>query len=251
MLNGMAASADYSFPLTGEAVLSQKKMIAALLASAVLINGCAMTPMGPTVAVLPAPNKPFEAFQQDQLVCKQFAQTQVQGQADAANEKAAGAAALGIILGAGLGAAIGGGRGAGIGAASGSILGGGVGAESSQMQQMGIQQQYNNAFVQCMYSKGNQVPGAQVAAAPPPPPPPMAPPPAPIVAPAPTSSGGFDRGMVLEIQTELKRLGLLDSVDGDFGPKTRAAIMNFQQVKELTADGVPSPALLSKLKATT
>jgi hypothetical protein len=149
-----------------------------LLSGILVLDGCAMTPMGPTVNVMPGPNKPFQAFQEDQLYCKQFAQLQVQGQADAMNNRAVGAAVLGTVLGAGLGAAVGGGRGAAIGAASGSLVGTGVGAEHSQMAQMGIQQQYDNAFSQCMYTKGNQVPGFQMAVSPAPPayPPPPAPP---------------------------------------------------------------------------
>jgi hypothetical protein len=132
------------------------------LSAAMLLEGCAMTPMGPTVQVLPQRGKPFEVFQQDQYVCKQYAQSQVAGQAERANQTAIGGAVLGTVLGAGLGAAVGGGRGAGIGAASGAALGTGVGAGSSAGAQGGIQGQYDNAYVQCMVSKGNQV------AAPPP-----------------------------------------------------------------------------------
>ena len=40
---------------------------AALTLSALaLLGGCATTPMGPTVQVLPSPGKPFEIFQQEQ-----------------------------------------------------------------------------------------------------------------------------------------------------------------------------------------
>jgi uncharacterized protein YcfJ len=138
-----------------------------------LLAGCASEPMGPTIQVLPAPNQPFQAFQDDQANCKQYASQQVAGQADAANQKAVGGAVLTTALGAGLGAAIGGGRGAGIGAAGGSVVGAAGGAGSSQNAQLSIQQQYNNAYAQCMYSKGNQVPGFQPAypqqAYPPPP----------------------------------------------------------------------------------
>jgi uncharacterized protein YcfJ len=139
------------------------------LAVLVVLAGCAVRPMGPSVAVMPAPNKPFEAFQQDQTICKQFADQQVSGQTEATNKQAVGIGALGTALGAGLGAAIGGGRGAGIGAGSGAVLGGGAGAASSQQAQMTIQQRYDIAYKQCMYARGNQVPGFQPAAAPPPP----------------------------------------------------------------------------------
>src|SRR5580700_7462743 len=93
-----------------------------------LLAGCASPPLGPSVAVLPPPGKPFDVFAQEQGSCKQYADGQVAGQAQTANNQAVGGAVLGTVLGAGLGAAIGGGRGAAIGAASGAVVGTGVGA---------------------------------------------------------------------------------------------------------------------------
>jgi peptidoglycan hydrolase-like protein with peptidoglycan-binding domain len=216
------------------------------LSASLLLGGCASTPMGPTVPVMPAANKPFEVFQQDQLVCKQFADQQVGGQAESANTKAIGGAAIGTLLGAGLGAAIGGGQGAGIGAASGALLGTGVGAGTSGGAQLTIQQQYDNAYSQCMYSKGNQVPGFQPAVvyAPPPPPPPSAPPPpvAPVAA--------HERTLVRDTQSELVRLGLLTGpADGSYGPKTSAAISEYERRNNLLVDGTPSAALLAHMRA--
>jgi uncharacterized protein YcfJ len=129
-----------------------------------MLAGCAATPMGPTIQVMPGPNKSFDTFQTDQLVCKNYAEQQVQGQADVANQRAVGGAVLGTVLGAGLGAAVGGaygnaGAGAAIGAASGAGAGTLYGANASTQAQWSIQQQYDNAYAQCMYSKGNQVPG--------------------------------------------------------------------------------------------
>jgi len=131
---------------------------AVVLSAAFLLEACATPPLGPTVQVLPARNKPFEAFQQDQAVCTQYASSQVQGQAQLANNRALGGAVLGTVLGAGLGAAVGRGSGAAIGAASGAVLGTGVGAGDSGEKQYGIQAQYNNAYAQCMVSKGNRLP---------------------------------------------------------------------------------------------
>ena len=131
------------------------------LSPLLLLAACASPPMGPTVQVLPSPNKPFQVFQQDQFDCKQYAQSQVAGQAEAVNRGAAGAAATGVVLGGLLGAAIGNHQGAGIGAGVGAIAGTSAGANSSAYAQGSIQAQYNNAYVQCMYSKGNQVPGAR------------------------------------------------------------------------------------------
>lgn len=127
------------------------------IAGGLLLQGCATAPMGPTVQVLPRRGKPFEVFAQDDAACRQYAAYTVQGQAERANGQALGGAVLGTVLGAGLGAAIGGGRGAGIGAASGAALGTGVGASGSSNTQYGIQAQYDNAYVACQSSKGNQV----------------------------------------------------------------------------------------------
>ena len=156
-----------------------------------ILSGCATPPMGPRVQILPTPNKPFEVFQQEQQTCKQYADAQVGGQADAANEKAVGTALLGGALGAGLGAAVGGGHGAGVGAATGGVFGSAVGAGNSQREQIGIQQQYDNAYTHCMYAKGNQVvpPAVRTIVQPvvvyPAPPVVYAPPPGYVVAPPP------------------------------------------------------------------
>lgn len=135
------------------------KAATALMAPILLLSACAQTPMGPTVAVMPGPNKPFDVFQTDQIACKQYAEAEVAGQAQNENMRAVGAAALTTALGAGLGAAIGGGRGAGIGAASGALGGAGIGAMASDRGNQTIQQRYDIAFSQCMYTRGNQVPG--------------------------------------------------------------------------------------------
>ncbi len=156
--------------------MQRNKAILALLGPVLLLAACAQTPLGPTVAVMPAPGKPFDVFQSDQLLCKQYAEGQVAGQAEDANMRAVGAAALTTALGAGLGAAIGSasgaaGIGAGIGAGSGALGGAGIGAMQSDRANMTIQQRYDVAFSQCMYSRGNQVPGfvpAQPVYAPPP-----------------------------------------------------------------------------------
>jgi hypothetical protein len=210
-------------------------IISAGLATA--LAGCAATPMGPTVQVMPGPGKTFDAFQSDQASCKTYAAGQVQGQADAANQRAVGAAMLTTALSAGVGAAVGGSvgdaaTGAAVGAATGAGTGAAIGANGSSYDQMNIQQQYDNAFSQCMYAKGEQVPGF-----------------APVAAPAPHVATADP--MVRSTQVELIRLGYLhDTADGFIGPKTRTAISNFEQSKGLPADGSPSPTLLAKLQST-
>jgi uncharacterized protein YcfJ len=136
---------------------------AAAAAIAIFLGGCATPPTGPTVAVMPAANKNFDAFQQDQATCTSYASQQVGGQAQMANNQAVGGAVLGTVLGAGIGAAAGGGPGAAIGAASGALVGTSAGAGYSGSTNYGTQQQYNIAYAQCMAAHGNQVQTTQAA----------------------------------------------------------------------------------------
>lgn len=143
--------------------MRHKGLTLTVLVSSLLLNACASEPLGPTVAVMPQPGKPFDVFQADQALCKQFASNEVQGGAQAANNRQVGTAVVGTVLGAALGAAVGGGRGAAIGAGAGAVGGTAVGAGGAEQSQRSIQQRYNIAYTQCMASRGNQVP------APPPP----------------------------------------------------------------------------------
>jgi outer membrane lipoprotein SlyB len=196
-----------------------------------LMAGCAETPMGPTVQVMPGSGKTLDAFQADQFTCKQFAENAVAGQAQNANNRAVGAAAVTTVLGAGLGAAIGGGRGAGIGAASGALGGTAIGAGASSNAQLSIQDQYNNAFAQCMYTRGNVVPGM-----------------GPVMYQAGPSP---DLGLTRPVQLQLIRLGYMSPpADGTLGPQTSNAIARFQGVAGMPVDGMPSPGLLATLQAT-
>jgi putative peptidoglycan binding protein len=200
-----------------------------------LLAGCAQTPLGPTVQVMPGPGKSFDAFQYDQMACKQFAEQSVAGQAQDANNRAVGAAALTTVLGAGLGAAVGGGRGAAIGAASGAVGGTAIGAGMSSNQQYGIQQQYDNAFAQCMYAKGEMVPGYGPMMVQSPSPPPY----------------GYDMDLTRAVQVQLMRLGYMRGpADGISGPQTSTAISQFESISGLPVDGMPSPPLLARLQAT-
>ncbi len=136
-----------------------RSRLAGWTAILLLASGCAPArPLGPTVAVMPAPGKPFQAFEEDQAICRQFADAQV-GPDNQANNQQVGSAVVGTVLGAGLGAAIGGGRGAAIGAAGGAVAGTAYGAGPAARTQYTLQQRYDIAYMQCMYSRGNQVPG--------------------------------------------------------------------------------------------
>ena len=169
-----------------------------LILAVVTVSACATIPAGPSVMVLPGPGKPFEVFQSDDAVCRQWASQQVGAQpGESANKTLAIGAVVGTILGAGLGAAIGAatgqfGAGLGIGAASGAIVGtaGGIGPSYGAGRE--VQRRYDNAYLQCMYAKGNQVPGAvrtyRRAVPPPPPPPGYAPPPSSAYPPPPAGT---------------------------------------------------------------
>jgi hypothetical protein len=147
------------------------------------LAGCATLPTGPSVMVLPAPGKPFEQFQAEDAVCRQWAAQQVGGQPGApATQNTAVGAAVGTAVGAGLGAGLGAlaghaGTGAAIGAGTGLLAGAAAGANADQASAWDAQRRYDMAYQQCMYAKGNQIPGAvrvprRPAPAPLPPPPP-------------------------------------------------------------------------------
>ena len=160
-------------------MMMKMRTIVATTAAAALLAGCVTQPMGPTIPVMPGPNKSLEAFQADEATCEQYASQRVAGQAEAANNTAVGEALLGTALGAGLGAAVGGGRGAAVGAASGAVVGTAVGANTSGWAQMSVQQRYDVSYAQCMETKGDKVPGPRHPRRPPPPPPGYYPPPPP------------------------------------------------------------------------
>ncbi len=147
-----------------------------------VLGGCATIPAGPSVMVLPEPGKPFEAFESDDAACRQWAMQQIQVPPnEIVNQNLAGGAAIGTLMGAGLGTAIGAASGnaaagAAIGAGTGLVTGTAAASGPAHAAGWEAQRRYDNAYQQCMYAKGNQIPG--LAAAPkrarwvPPPPPP-------------------------------------------------------------------------------
>jgi hypothetical protein len=167
-----------------------------VLAAAVL-GGCATLPSGPSVMVLPGTGKSFEAFQADDAVCRQWAaqQTGITPQ-KTVNNNLAGGAAVGTLAGAAVGAAAGSasgnaGTGAMIGAGSGLALGTAAAAGPAASAGQEVQRRYDNAYQQCMYAKGNRIPGVMresqrpyQAMPPPPPPKPSGPPSVPMPPPA-------------------------------------------------------------------
>jgi hypothetical protein len=211
-----------------------------ILSSLIILQSCASPPMGPTVQVLPSPTKPFSVFQQDQVDCKAYAQSQVAGQAEAANQKAVGTAVVGTALGAALGAAVGNHQGAGVGAGVGALAGTGVAANGTQAAQQSIQDQYNNAYLQCMYSKGNQVPGVAPAAATD----------SGALAPIPDATASIpgQTMSVAEAQSRLNSLGYpVGAADGVMGPRTRAQLKSFQKAHGLPETGELDTATITAL----
>lgn len=137
-----------------------------VLVGTLALAACAAAPpAGPSVMVLPAKDKSFADFQQDDATCRQFAASQIgnSSPAQAANESVVNGAAGGTLLGAAAGAAIGAATGnpaagAAIGAASGLVLGTASGAGAAGYSSASLQQRYDMGYAQCMYSKGENVP---------------------------------------------------------------------------------------------
>ena len=122
-------------------------------------------PSGPAVPVMPGTGKSFEGFQQDAAACQQYAQSVLGGGGtpQAINDQAAAGAVATSAVGAATGAIIGsasnqGGQGAAIGAGIGLLFGAINAANASGAAQWQLQQQYDNAYMQCMFARGNQVP---------------------------------------------------------------------------------------------
>lgn len=168
-------------------MLIPKSVLAA--AVTVAIAGCAQMPVGPTIAVMPAPGMPFEVFQRDNYVCQQYAQQSLGvNPSKVAGDQVAGGALAGAAIGATAGALMGGNSSAaGAGAATGLLFGTAAGAGAASDTTYGLQRRYNIVYAQCMYAKGNQVPGYAAPPYVPPPPPPGSPPPPPTQPPSATT----------------------------------------------------------------
>ncbi len=168
-------------------------MMFSLIVVIVSLGACATMPTGPSVMSLPGEGKSFDEFRADDAVCRQFADEQIGGVTgqQAAQKSAVTSAVVGTALGAAAGAAIGSasgqmGAGAAIGAGTGLIVGSAAGSGYASGSYYAAQQRYDNAYMQCMYAKGNQIQGyrrpassAPARGSSPPPPPADYPPPPP------------------------------------------------------------------------
>jgi len=178
------------------------RLMWALGALVLSVIGCVTVPSGPTVMVLPGSGKDFASFQADDQTCRGFAVQQTGMSPEQAQvDSAVRSGMIGTAVGAAAGALVGAaghdpGAGAAIGAGTGLVYGTAAGAAAGEGARAALQQRYDNAYVQCMYASGHQVPVADASPAPPPvtrtaPRPPHVPPPpgsAPLRSAAPGSS---------------------------------------------------------------
>ncbi|MDR1276501.1 MAG: hypothetical protein LBL72_09015 [Candidatus Accumulibacter sp.] len=132
-----------------------KPVLPLMIFSALVLGGCASTPSGPRVTVLPGTGKSFSEFLESDRACRQHAQSVI-GQAS--NDPAVRDAVVGTAVGTLAGAAIGGRGGAGVGAGMGLIVGSAAGSESSRLYGHEAQYRYDEAYMQCMYSAGHKIP---------------------------------------------------------------------------------------------
>lgn len=145
-------------------MLTHLRRLSPAAAVLLVLTGCQPAPpSGPTITVMPGPNKTLTQFQNDDYTCRNFAQNQSYqapqtGLNSAAGTTAAttvGGAAAGALLGAAGGNA---GMGAAIGAGAGLLGGGLYSANRNNQQGQSLQQSYNMAYAQCMKIRGNSVP---------------------------------------------------------------------------------------------
>ena len=142
-----------------------------LASVASLAAGCATYPTGPSVTALPGTQSTFDQFQADDLNCRLYAR-QAAGlpPEQAATNSAVNSATVGTMVGAAAGALLGAaggnaGTGAALGAGTGLLFGSAIGSETAAQSGRSAQEMLDQAYVQCMYGKGHQVPvPASVAA---------------------------------------------------------------------------------------
>jgi len=130
-------------------------------AAPLLLAACAQMPTGPTVPVMPGPYKPFDVFVAEDHICRDWAYGSIGGtvSANASQQAFAAPAVTGTAIGAAAGALADGSSGAGVGAALGLVTGAAVGSSQSGWTAYDAQRRYDIAYQQCMYAKGNQLPG--------------------------------------------------------------------------------------------
>lgn len=146
-----------------------KRSLAAAVLAALGVAGCVTVPTGPAVPVMPGYQKSPDQFRADDADCRNYAYAAIGGPnaGQPAADAAANNAVVGAAIGAGIGALLGAathdaGAGAAWGAGTGLLFGSAAGSNNSGYSSYQLQRQYDVAYMQCMYARGNQVPG-QVA----------------------------------------------------------------------------------------
>jgi hypothetical protein len=137
----------------------------AVLALCGSLAACATYPTGPSMMALPGNGVSFDQFRADDYQCQSYAQQSIglQSPQQSASNSGVNSAAVGTAVGAAAGALLGAasgnaGAGAAIGAGSGLILGSAAGTDAYASSGYMAQQRYDDAYIQCMYAKGHQVP---------------------------------------------------------------------------------------------
>jgi uncharacterized protein YcfJ len=140
--------------------LRKRVAAVAVLIGVLGMTGCATLPDGPTYTALPGSRASYDQFQVDDAACRQFSVQAIGGTSPQqnANNAAVGSAVVGTAIGAAIGGLLGGSDGAAVGAGMGLFTGAAVGAGNSQAAGLSSQQRYDNAYYQCMYSRGHRVP---------------------------------------------------------------------------------------------
>jgi hypothetical protein len=150
-----------------EAMTPQRGRLAVALAGGLVLGGCTVMPVAPSVMALPGSTKTVEQYQSDSVACQQRAQAAVAAYGaptaayadNQAANVAAGSAVYGAATGALIGAATGqGGQGAAIGAGIGLLFGGLAGSSYTNVSSYQLQRGYDRAYLDCMYASGNKVP---------------------------------------------------------------------------------------------
>ena len=135
------------------------------LLSLCTVSACATIPPGPGVTVVPARGKPFELFQQEDALCRRWAEQQIGvSPQEVVNKDTTTGAMVGTAVGAGFGALTGAasgqaGEGALIGGAVGMLVGATSGSDSGRISGQDVQRRYDSAYLQCMYAKDNHILG--------------------------------------------------------------------------------------------
>lgn len=147
-----------------------KRLLVLPLLTIGMLAGCVTVPTGPAVMVLPGPQKSLDQFRVDEDACRQYAQAAIGGPnagqagSDAAAANAVAGAAIGAAAGAILGSVSGqAGQGAAIGAGTGLLFGSAAGSNVAASSSYAMQRNYDAAYMQCMYARGNQIPGRVAA----------------------------------------------------------------------------------------